>query len=78
MQPIPKRNDRRPATSHIQQKHAAAINQFYAETFNPYLKFHRPRYFALDTIDAKGKIKKTYPHDVMISHTDASRWSTAG
>jgi hypothetical protein len=53
--------------SHIQQKHAAAINQFYAETFNPYLNFHRPCYFALDTIDAKGKIKKTYPHELIMT-----------
>lgn len=44
--------------SHIPQKHATAINQFYTETLNPYLNFHRPCYFALDTIDAKGKIKK--------------------
>jgi hypothetical protein len=42
-------------------------NQFYAETFNPYLDFHRPRYFAVDTFDAKGKIKKTYPHELICS-----------
>lgn len=49
--------------SHIPQKHATAINRFYAEVFNPYLNFHRPCYFAVDTIDTKGKIRKTYPHD---------------
>jgi len=48
--------------SHIPQKHATAVNRFYTEAVNPYLNFHRPCYFAVDTIDAKGKIKKTYPH----------------
>ncbi len=48
--------------AHIPQKHASAVNRFYTEALNPYLNFHRPCYFAVDTIDAKGKIKKTYPH----------------
>jgi len=48
--------------SHIPQKHAMAINRFYTEVFNPYLNFHRPCYFAVDKMDAKGKIRKTYPH----------------
>ncbi len=49
--------------SHIPQKHATAINRFYSETLNPYLNFHRPCYFAVDTVDAKGKVKKTYPKE---------------
>ena len=49
--------------SHIPQKHATEINRFYRDTLNPYLNFHRPRYFAVDSMDAKGKIKKTYPHN---------------
>ena len=53
--------------SHIPQKHAAAINRFYTETLNPYLNFHRPCYFAVDKIDAKGKIRKTYPHDQIMT-----------
>lgn len=48
--------------AHIPQKHATAINLFYTEVFNPYLNFHRPCYFPVDIMDAKGKIKKTYPH----------------
>jgi hypothetical protein len=51
--------------SHIPQKHASAVNQFYSQTLNPYLNFHRPCYFALDTLDAKGKIKKTYPQSLI-------------
>jgi hypothetical protein len=49
--------------SHIPQKYATAINRFYTEVLNPYLNFHRPCYFAVDQVDAKGKIRKTYPHD---------------
>jgi hypothetical protein len=53
--------------AHIPQKHAAAINRFYADALNPYLNFHRPCYFAIDTIDAKGKVKKTYPQDQIMT-----------
>jgi len=49
--------------SHIPQKQATAINGFYAEAFNPYLNFHRPCFFAVDKTDAKGKVRKTYPHE---------------
>ena len=48
--------------SHIPQQYATAINHFYADALNPYLNFHRPCYFAVEEIDAKGKIRKTYPH----------------
>jgi transposase InsO family protein len=53
--------------AHIPQKHAAAINRFYTEALNPYLNFHRPCYYAVDKIDAKGKVRKTYPHDQIMT-----------
>ncbi len=53
--------------SHIPQKHATTINRFYSEVLNPYLNFHRPCYFAVDTVDVKGKIRKTYPHDQIMT-----------
>ena len=43
------------------------------EAMNPYLNFHGPRppsrpcYFAVEEIDAKGKIRKTYPHDQIMT-----------
>jgi hypothetical protein len=55
---------------HIPQKHAGAINRFYADILNPYLNFHRPCYFAVDTIDTKGKIKKTYPQNQIMTPYD--------
>ena len=56
--------------SHIPQKHATAINGFYTQTLNPYLNFHRPCYFAVDTMDTKGKIRKTYPHEKIMTPWD--------
>ena len=56
--------------SHIPQLHATAINHFYTEQLNPYLNFHRPCYFAVDQIDVKGKIRKTYPHDQIMTPWD--------
>lgn len=53
--------------SHIPQKCATAINRFYTEVLNPYLNFHRPCYFAVDKVDAKGKIRKTYPFDQIMT-----------
>jgi len=53
--------------SHIPQQYATAINHFYADALNPYLNFHRPCYFAVEEIDAKGKIRKTYPHDQIMT-----------
>jgi len=56
--------------SHIAQHHATAINRFYTKELNPYLNFHRPCYFAVDTINAKGKIQKTYPHAQIMTPWD--------
>ena len=53
--------------SHIPQKYATAINHFYTEALNPYLNFHRPCFFAVDKTDAKGKVRKTYPHDQIMT-----------
>ena len=53
--------------SHIPQKYAAAINDFYTDALNPYLNFHRPCYFAVDEMDANGKVRKTYPHNQIMT-----------
>lgn len=48
--------------SHIPQKHAEPINQFYQQCFNPWLNLHRPSMFATEIISPKGKIVKRYSH----------------
>lgn len=51
--------------AHVQKKHATSINTFYRTHMDTYLNYHRPCAFATETVDAKGKIKKTY--DVLMT-----------
>jgi len=51
--------------SHIPQRFAARIDTFCREHLNPYVNLHRPCLFAKEVIDAKGKVRKTYPHDMV-------------
>ena len=45
---------------HIAAPHAAAIQAFYEEYFNPYLNFHRPCGVPEQTTSAKGKVRRVY------------------
>ncbi|WP_206950637.1 integrase catalytic domain-containing protein [Trinickia acidisoli] len=58
---------------HIPQRHAAAINRFHEQALNPYLNFHRPCYFAVDTVDARGRIRKSYPSERIMTPWDRLR-----
>lgn len=53
--------------SHIPQRFAAEVNAFCADHLNPYLNFHRPCFFAVEEIDPKGKIRKRYPKDQIMT-----------
>ena len=59
--------------AHIPQLHARAVNLSYANSLNPYLNFHRPCFFAVDTLSPKGKIVKTYPNDKIMTPWDWQR-----
>ena len=48
--------------SHIPQKYAKPINEFFANIFNSWLNMHRPCLFATEVVSDKGKIKKVYKH----------------
>lgn len=70
---------------HIQQKWASEINQFNKDYLVPYVNFHRPSHFAKVTINKKGKIRKTYPvenimtpYEKLKSLPDASKYLKAG
>ena len=52
---------------HIPQKWASRINQFYQDYFNPYINFHRPCYYSVVTVDKRGKQKKKYPYELMMT-----------
>ena len=49
--------------SHIKQKWAGRINEFYQNHLNPYLNYHRPCYFATIIINEKGREKKQYLYE---------------
>jgi transposase InsO family protein len=46
--------------THIAAPHAAAIEAFYQEHFNPYLNFHRPCGVPERMVNGKGKEKRVY------------------
>jgi transposase len=48
--------------THIAAPHAARIQRFYQQHFNPYLNFHRPCGQPELTTDARGKQKRMYRH----------------
>jgi transposase InsO family protein len=52
---------------HIPQKHAPLINEFNVNYLIPYINFHRPCFFATDKIDKKGKVKKCYHYQNMMT-----------
>ena len=56
--------------SHIPQRFAAHINVFCRDHLNPYVNLHRPCLFAKEVIDAKGKIRKTYPLEMVQTPLD--------
>jgi len=56
--------------SHIPQHFAAQVNTFYREHLNPYVNLHRPSFFAQETLDAKGRIRRTYPPELIMTPLD--------
>lgn len=53
--------------SHIRQHWASLVNQFHRDYLNPYINYHRPCFFPVIKIDVKGKQRKTYPYEAMMT-----------
>jgi transposase InsO family protein len=53
--------------AHISQCWASLINEFNHNTLFPYINYHRPCYFPKTIIDKKGKEKKIYPYECMMT-----------
>jgi hypothetical protein len=53
--------------AYIPQACAELINQYNRAFLNPYVNFHRPCFFPVSVIDHKGKIKKTYPYEKVMT-----------
>ena len=47
---------------HIPSRYAERVNAFTQQSLSPYLNFHRPCLFPVDEVDAKGRVRKRYPH----------------
>jgi transposase InsO family protein len=52
---------------HIPQKWAPLINSFYRDQLNPYVNYHRPCFFPVIITNNKGKQKKHYPYEQMMT-----------
>ncbi len=53
--------------AHIPQVCAPAMNQYHRDFLNIYINFHRPCFFAVSVTDHKGKVKKTYPYQKVMT-----------
>lgn len=53
--------------SHIPQRRAPLVNQFHQDYLNPYINYHRPCFYPVTKVDAKGKQRKTYPYEAMMT-----------
>ena len=56
--------------SHIPQHWAPLINDFNQQHLNPYINYHRPCFFPKVITDKKGKQRKTYPYQNMMTPYD--------
>ena len=45
---------------HIPSRYAAQVNAFTQQVLSPHLNFHRPCFFPVEQVDAKGRVRKRY------------------
>ena len=53
--------------AHIPQRYASAVNAFCREFLNPYVNFHRPCFFPDIITDSKGRTRKRYRFEDMMT-----------
>ena len=53
--------------AHIPSRYAPPIHRFYKEVLNPYLNYHRPCFFPETLTDSRGKQKKIYPYNKLMT-----------
>ncbi|WP_153301387.1 DDE-type integrase/transposase/recombinase, partial [Endozoicomonas arenosclerae] len=71
--------------AHIPQQFAVLVNRFDREYLNPYLNYHRPCFFPDVYVDKKGKERKRYryedmmtPYEKFVSLQDAQQYLKSG
>lgn len=52
---------------HIPKHYAELMNNFNQVYLNPYINYHRPCFFPVDIVDEKGKIRKRYLYENMMT-----------
>jgi len=52
---------------HIPQRWAPLLNDFHRRHLNPYLNYHRPCFFPEIRADSKGKQRKIYPYENLMT-----------
>ena len=52
---------------HIPIRFADDVDRFARESLSPFLNFHRPCLFATERVDAKGKVRRTYRRDDVLT-----------
>ncbi len=53
--------------AYIPQIYAQQLNAYHGEFFNPYINFHRPCFFPVLIVDSKGKVRKKYPYQEVMT-----------
>jgi hypothetical protein len=56
--------------AHIPGRFAAKVNDFAQNVLSPYLNFHRPCFFPTEHLDSKGRLRKRYPYEQMMTPYD--------
>lgn len=56
--------------SHIPSRFAAAVNAFTLDVLTPYVNFHRPCFFPHTTLDPKGRQRRQYRYEDMMTPFD--------
>lgn len=56
--------------AHISSRHANLVNAFTQGVLSPYLNYHRPCFFPSEELDAKGKLRKRYRYEDMMTPYD--------
>ena len=46
---------------------AELLNGYHKDFLNPYINFHRPCFFPVTVIDHRGKVKRTYPYEEVMT-----------
>lgn len=56
--------------AHISSRHANLVNAFTQGVLSPYLNYHRPCFFPSEEINPKGKLRKRYRYEDMMTPYD--------